>query len=261
MTDYQLPMFERLEPRTPFKGGRITDNDVLTLPEAARFASVHAGTEITSADILRAGARGEITIRAICPRSATMEPCRESDQPLTMPENCIPTLPLDACKALNITGRAEWRTIDGFEPADSFAGELCRFTRWQLSDTEPDIVTTLDACRVTGWDIHSLADAYIDKPAPAQSLSSPAPDEAWKTKAQDRAREIIKDLRERDLYPSQKNLAHLISVEFRKAGIIGTDGKPITGAYIKRHALKGISSATGKQFSTTIGRGKWGNTS
>jgi len=163
-------MFARLVPRTPWQGGRITDTDVLNLTEAARFASVHAGTEITPADFLRAGGRGEIPMRAICPRTVTMQPCHEGDSALPMPENSIPTLPLDACKALANRGQAEWRTIDGFKSMGTILGnELCRYTRWQLTDDEPDILTTLADCRVTGRDVHSLADAYT---APAQT---PAP--------------------------------------------------------------------------------------
>ena len=91
--------------------------------------------------------------------------------------------------------------------------------------------------------------------APAQTLA-PVADSEWVTKAQTRAREIVKESKELDRYPSQENLGDLIAAEFRKAGVVGADGKPLSGATIKRHALKGISSATGKQLSTTIGRGK-----
>lgn len=100
--------------------------------------------------------------------------------------------------------------------------------------------------------------------APAQEALTPKPvvtvgvldDEAWKSKARERAAEIIKRQREKDLYPSQEDIADEIAREFRVAGIVGTDGKPISGAYIKRHALNGISSAQGKQLSTRTGRGK-----
>jgi len=37
---------------------------------------------------------------------------------------------------------------------------------------------------------------------------------------------------------------------------MGADGKPLSGATIKRHALKGISSAQDKQLSTSPRRGK-----
>ena len=184
-TIYQPPMYDRLEQITPWDGGMLAGSDVVTLADAARFASKHAKTEITPADFLRAAGRGQIPMRAISPRAATMEPCRETDKPLTMPANSIPTLPLDACKSLSNTGRAAWRTIDWFEPADSFAGELCRFTRWKLPDTEPDIVTTPDDCRLTGWDVHKLADAFIE--APAQTAATPAP-VAAETVAQRRTR-------------------------------------------------------------------------
>lgn len=101
--------------------------------------------------------------------------------------------------------------------------------------------------------------------APATDTATPAPvavdaldDDAWGVKARLRAAEIIKRQREKDLYPSQINLGDEIAREFRTAGIVGTDGKPLSGAYIKRHALNGISSAQGKQLSTQTGRGKQG---
>ena len=74
--------------------------------------------------------------------------------------------------------------------------------------------------------------------------------EAWKAKARERAAQIIERQREKDLYPSQTDIADEIAREFRAAG------KPLTGAYIKRHALKGISSTTGRQLSTSTRRGK-----
>jgi len=95
--------------------------------------------------------------------------------------------------------------------------------------------------------------------------SQPAPvavgaldDEAWKTKAREHAAEIIKRQREGGYYPSQVNLGDEIARRFRADGIVGADGKPLSGATIKRHALKGVSSAQGKQLSIQTGRGKWG---
>lgn len=78
----------------------------------------------------------------------------------------------------------------------------------------------------------------------------------WVNKARELAAEIIKRQRSNDLYPSQQNLGDEIASKFRADGIVGADGKPLSGAYIKRHALKGISSAQGKQLSTRTGRGK-----
>lgn len=67
----------------------------------------------------------------------------------------------------------------------------------------------------------------------------------WIELARLTAWKIIKHQRELDLYPSQEMIADQIASEFRKAKppILGTSGKPMTGAYIKRHALKGISSS------------------
>ena len=73
-----------------------------------------------------------------------------------------------------------------------------------------------------------------------------APD--WMQKAQDRAHEIIAGHRSRDLFPPQQTIANQIAEEFRAAGVVGAGGKPLTGSYIKRHALAGISSEVGKRL-------------
>jgi hypothetical protein len=78
----------------------------------------------------------------------------------------------------------------------------------------------------------------------------------WVSHAQNRAYEIIREQKAKDLYPSQENIADQIAREFRANGRVGADGKPLTGATIKRHALKGINSAIGKQLSTTNRQGK-----
>ena len=100
--------------------------------------------------------------------------------------------------------------------------------------------------------------------APEPQAATPAPvvaesaddGEAWKAKARERADEIIKRQRAKDLHPSQEDIADEIAREFRADGVMGAGGKPLTGAYIKRHALKGISSAQNRQLSTSVRRGK-----
>lgn len=161
---YRLPMFERLEPRRPWRGGRITDTDPLTLNEAAREASRHAGTEVTAADFLRAAARGEITLRAIVHNRAKVQKhdggiyCNQGEPTEnTVPKGAIPTLPIVACQQLANAGRASWRTFEGFEEID---GQWCRFDVAWLADGEPDFETTPDDCRVIGFDVHALADAF-----------------------------------------------------------------------------------------------------
>ena len=78
----------------------------------------------------------------------------------------------------------------------------------------------------------------------------------WMEKARDRAREIIKRDKEKDLYPSQENIADEIANAFRLDGVVGAGGKPMSGSYIKRHALKGISSEQARQLSTANSRSK-----
>lgn len=163
---YRFPMYERLRPHLPWRGGRITETDLLTLSEAAREASKHAGIEVTPADFLRAAARGEITLRAIVHVRARVQKhdggiyCNQG-QPdeNTVPKGAILTLPLAACRQLANAGRASWRTFEGFEQIEDV---LCRFDVAWLADDEPDFETLADDCRVIGFDVHSLADAYVE---------------------------------------------------------------------------------------------------
>ena len=161
---YQYPRFERLQPRSEWRGGRLADTDLLTLEEAAGFASKHAGEEITARDFLRAAGRGEITLRAIVHRAAKV---RKHDGGVLfnkgepneniVPAGAIPTLPLSACQHLANAGRASWRTFDGFEERN---GMLMRYTKGMLADDEPDYETVSADCRVVGYDVHALADEY-----------------------------------------------------------------------------------------------------
>jgi hypothetical protein len=107
-------------------------------------------------------------------------------------------------------------------------------------------------------DLQRVAE-IINKAAQPQAVpvaDSADDGEAWKAKARERADEIIKRQRAKDLHPSQEDIADEIAREFRAGGVVGAGGKPLTGAYIKRHALKGISSAQNRQLSTSIRRGK-----
>ena len=161
---YQYPRFERLQPRSEWRGGRLADTDLLTLEEAAGFASKHAGEEITARDFLRAAGRGEITLRAIVHRAARV---RKHDGGVLfnkgepneniVPAGAIPTLPLSACQHLANAGRASWRTFDGFDERN---GILMRYTKGMLADDEPDFETVPADCRVVGYDVHALADEY-----------------------------------------------------------------------------------------------------
>lgn len=80
--------------------------------------------------------------------------------------------------------------------------------------------------------------------------------EPWKEEARARAYKIIERDRRKSLYPNQELIADEIARDFRRDGVHGAGGKPLTGAYIKRHALTSISSAQGKQLSIENSRGK-----
>lgn len=92
--------------------------------------------------------------------------------------------------------------------------------------------------------------------APGVPEGAPAEDDAWKSKARKRAGEIIERQLAQDLYPSQQAIADEIARDFRNDDVKGADGKPLAGSYIKRHALKGISSARDRQLSMKKRRGK-----
>lgn len=196
-TSYRIPLFKRLEPVNPWRGGRITETDVLGLPEAAAMASKHAGQQVTIQDILRAASRGEIPLRAIVHRSAKTVPCKLGDLPMNdgkpVPQGSIPTLPVSACQALANTGRAEWRTFEWFAEVPAGSGVDARFDRWQLAPGEPDFITTPDDCRVTGRDLHALADAFYmtteaHPPSESQPIGNAAPNEDTGKKNSTRAR-------------------------------------------------------------------------
>lgn len=175
---YFPPMFERLTPRTPWAGGRMTDTDVLTLADAASMATKHAGEPVTIGDFLRAAGRGEITLRAIVRTAAKVQKhdggiyCNGGQENENrVPAGAIATLPLTACQHLAAAGRASWRTFDGFEIVD---GVLLRYTKGELVAGEPDFETVPDDCRVVGYDVHALADEYC-APEDAPQAATPAP--------------------------------------------------------------------------------------
>lgn len=258
MTNYQFPRSGRLEPRSPFKGGRITETDVLDLTEAAKFASVHAGAEITPADFLRAAGRGEITLRAIVHQTAKLERVGggvycNAGQPNenTVPAGAILNLPLSACSKLAATGRASWRTFDGFEPMH---GVLMRYTIAELLPGEPDFETTIDDCRVTGNAVNALADAYIDEPAPATDTApaqtAPAPVVAasdgpapakpnWRHLIQAEAREHWLRLRASGCNPSIYSICSDMARWCADNGIKGDKGQDPKAGTIRNTVLGG----------------------
>lgn len=78
----------------------------------------------------------------------------------------------------------------------------------------------------------------------------------WTKQAQSLAREYINSRKKLHCYPSQIEIADHVANELRSKGVVGEGGKPLKGSYIKRHALKGISSARHRQLSISNARGK-----
>lgn len=156
---YTLASWPKLEAKTEWTGSRLAGADYFNLADAAELASRHAGCDVSVKDFLRAGGRGEISVHAICRRPVVMAPTRPTDSELNIQAGSFPTLPMSACKALALFGKAEWRHHEAWVHHDDFGGDLCSFIRWRLSDVEPSITTTVEDCLVTGWHLHALADA------------------------------------------------------------------------------------------------------
>ena len=152
----------------------------------------------------------------------------------------------------------EWGRLNGdvFNIADS----LGKMVEFDLKNESGDVVAAGYFRGVVGGgetnSTEPQAAPVATATATATASASGGDDEAWKLKARNRAAEIIKRDGARDLYPSQINLADEIAKEFRRDGVTGADGKPLAGSYIKRHALRGISSARGQQLSTKKRRRK-----
>lgn len=115
-------------------------------------------------------------------------------------------------------------------------------------------VAALSGKPVTSSNETSQAAAPAAKNKGSASLDN-AP---WKALANDLAIKIIERQAGKDLYPSRNDIADEIARIFRQSRpmVVGVGGKPLTGAYIKRHAFKGITSATKKAQSTRNYRGK-----
>lgn len=162
---YEIPLYPRLVPKHQWTTSRISDTDLLELEEASEMASKHACTKITVKDILRAAGRGEISLCAIVGRMVKLKKIDggiycNGGTPLEnkIPEGAIPILPVSACAQLANVGRASWRTFDGYKTLD---GQLVRYAIASLTDDEPDLLTSTSDCRISGYNIRSLADQYM----------------------------------------------------------------------------------------------------
>jgi hypothetical protein len=136
-----------------------------------------------------------------------------------------------------------WETRDDSTASDALIVER------QLARLRPKLAELLEKKRVLRGD-------YLEPKSKIVANIPVQEDETWKLKAQNQARAICLRQKSKDLYPSQEDISDEIARNFREIGIVGAEGKPLTGSYIKRHALKGISSATTKRLSTSNARSK-----
>lgn len=91
---------------------------------------------------------------------------------------------------------------------------------------------------------------------PVDETHSAAPEQSWVDEARAVAIAFAADQAAKDLYPPQDVIADYAAATLRKRGIVGASGKPVSGATVKRHALKGISSQGGKLRAVEGKRGK-----
>jgi hypothetical protein len=172
---YEIPLHPRIEPKSEWKGGRMSADELLPLREASRLASKHAGQEITERDFLRAGARGEISLRVVMPRTVTLQPVRVSEKPITLRKGEFREITPQTCEILSVTGTAHWRVVESHEQVEAMEGRLCRFECWRLPQEEDDLVSTVGECAVMGHDVHALADALAEHAQePPLAETSPA---------------------------------------------------------------------------------------
>lgn len=62
----------------------------------------------------------------------------------------------------------------------------------------------------------------------------------WMAKAREEAKRVVKSRAAKGWFPSQMVIAEEVADTFRRQGVMGVDGKPLSAGTIKRHALKGI---------------------
>jgi hypothetical protein len=68
----------------------------------------------------------------------------------------------------------------------------------------------------------------------------------WKSLAREVAQGFVAAQAAKDLYPSQDTISDHVANALRAQKVFGEANKPLAPAYIKRHALKGISSGSAK---------------
>lgn len=116
----------------------------------------------------------------------------------------------------------------------------------KLLQAKPGIPVPLSDLRFRREDVHALADAFCEPratkaPTVTQAAQTSASDDELREKIHEIAHAYIAAEIEADRYPTQETISEHVDRELRERGIMGKRGGPLSGAYIKRHYLKGIS--------------------
>jgi hypothetical protein len=96
--------------------------------------------------------------------------------------------------------------------------------------------------RIEVLKLSALVDTASDTSKPRKQKTEPD----WVEEARQIAFAHRKHLLAMDLYPSMDTIANHTAKQLRARGIFGTQGKPLTSATIRRHALVGMSTQQDK---------------
>jgi hypothetical protein len=160
----------------------------MPLEQAAEFIAQHRRPTVTARELLDAATQGRVRIHAEIrtSRPLKLKAAREGASLPTSGSGLPPgfvedgfmlPLPVEACRRLASSGRANWRYVEEslrIPEDDPFGlgGELRRVKRWELEDGEPDFETVLADCRIAWWDVQALAEGRLQS-APQHITEEP----------------------------------------------------------------------------------------
>jgi hypothetical protein len=91
---------------------------------------------------------------------------------------------------------------------------------------------------LAAWGAYNQSEAGEAGQAGAPAKAESKPGDAWKAEALEKAKNIIARQGEKGLHPNLQIIADEIAKDWRSQRKHGPKGTPLTGAYIKRHALQ-----------------------
>lgn len=172
----------------PYRVAPLSPRHPLQLDQAAEFIAQHRRSAVTARDLLDAATQGRVRIHAEIrtSRPLKLKAAREGVSLPTSGDGLPPgfvenevmlPLPVEACRRLASSGRANWRYLEESVriPEDDpfgLGGELHRVKRWELEDGEPDFETVLADCRIAWWDVQALAEGRLQS-APGYIAEEP----------------------------------------------------------------------------------------